>query len=53
MKVTFKVPYFENFLTYFGKVVSVDGDYSTVKYKNSNGYNLTTQILTSKLIWQE
>ena len=49
MKVTFKVPYFETFLTYIGKVVGVDGQYSVVQYKNANGYYLTTQVLSNKL----
>ena len=49
MEVTFKVPYFETHLTYHGKVVGVDGNHSIVQYKNDNGLNLTTHVLTSDL----
>lgn len=49
MEVTFKVPYFEHFLTYFGKVIGVIGEYSIVKYKNDNGFDLTTHVLSKEL----
>lgn len=50
MVVRFKVPYFENHLTYTGKVIGVDGNYSIVEYKNNNELFVSTNILTENLI---
>ena len=52
MKVQFKVPFFETYITsgYTGEVIDTDGEYSKIRYKNDSGVFKTTWIKTSELI---
>ena len=49
MIVEFKVPYFENFLKFKGKVIKEIGEYSVVEYVNTFGNKTTTNIPTESL----
>ena len=49
MKVQFKVPFFETFLTFTGKVLSTKGEYSQIYYRNDSEGFTTTWRKTSEL----